>query len=63
MVTGSQGHNLRLWSGVADLKEASPSTATTPGIVMEDEMTLDGGITCAAFDDTMDMVSRDFCHW
>ena len=53
-MTGSQGRVLRLWSGVAECKETVGGTV--PGITMEDEMTLDGGITCAAFDDTMDMV-------
>nr|XP_006813552.1 PREDICTED: WD repeat-containing protein 90-like [Saccoglossus kowalevskii] len=51
LVTGSASRNLRLWSvyGVGEM--------STPGkgLVMEDEMTLDGAITCASFDDTMDM--------
>ncbi|XP_070579992.1 WD repeat-containing protein 90-like isoform X2 [Ptychodera flava] len=60
LITGSASRNLRLWSvyGISEMR-LNPSNMfnSTPGkgLVMEDEMTLDGGITGAGFDDTMDM--------
>ncbi|XP_013393033.1 WD repeat-containing protein 90-like [Lingula anatina] len=58
LVTGSVGHNLRLWSvvGIGELKlPGSHYTMRQEGLTMEDEMNLDGPISCAAFDDTLDM--------
>ena len=61
MVTGSAGKVLRLWSGVCEASGDNSGGAGGAGggsITMEDEMTLDAAVTCAAFDDTMDMVSQ-----
>ncbi|XP_077979468.1 WD repeat-containing protein 90-like [Glandiceps talaboti] len=60
VVTGSASRNLRLWSvyGIGEMR-LNPSNLynSTPGkgLVMEDEMCLDGGIVSASFDDTLDM--------
>lgn len=59
LVTGGSGHSLRLWSvvGIGEMKMPSDSNALhSQGLTMEDEMNLDGLITSASFDDTMDVV-------
>lgn len=58
LVTGGSGHSLRLWSvvGIGEMKMPSDSRALhSQGLTMEDEMNLDGLITSASFDDTMDV--------
>ena len=58
-MTGSAGRSLRMWSvvGVGELRLPGENNAMrSGGLTMEDEMNLDGPITVAAFDDTMDMV-------
>jgi len=68
-VTGSTSNSLRLWSvvGVGEMKLPGDSNMMrTQGLTMEDEMNLDGHLTSASFDDTMDVVSLihlcDFYH-
>mgnify|MGYP001553295395 CR=1 FL=1 len=48
-----------MWSvvGISEMKEPNEHTlVNTGGLTMEDELNLDGAITCACFDDTLDMV-------
>ncbi|XP_035829418.1 WD repeat-containing protein 90 [Aplysia californica] len=62
LMTASAGHAIKLWSvaGVSHTRPANGRPAAqghtaTAGLTMEDEMALDGPITCAEFDDTLDM--------
>ncbi|XP_048238655.1 WD repeat-containing protein 90-like isoform X1 [Haliotis rufescens] len=58
LLTASVGRNVRLWSvvGVGEMRLPGESTGVrSGGLTMEDEMTLDGPITCTAFDDNLDM--------
>ncbi|XP_033117799.1 WD repeat-containing protein 90-like isoform X4 [Anneissia japonica] len=60
LITGSCSRNLRLWSmyGVGELRLAADNIsnqASGKGLVMEDEMPLDGAVVSASFDDTMDI--------
>ena len=60
LITGSSGRSLRVWSvvGVGELRlPGDYNSIQKGGLTMEDEMNLDGPITTAAFDETMDMVS------
>ncbi|XP_018426891.1 PREDICTED: WD repeat-containing protein 90 [Nanorana parkeri] len=56
LVTGSNTRRLRLWSVavVQELREKG-SEASSSSVLMEQEMTLDGAVVCAAFDDAMEM--------
>lgn len=57
-MTASVSNTLRLWAvdSVGDMKVAKISQKASTGLTMEDEMALDGPITCAEFDDLLDMV-------
>lgn len=70
MTAGHTSHALRLWAvgGISDLKDDdsyndgnrgkrhnSNHHTKHSGLTMEDEMTLDGAVTCAQFDDMLDM--------
>ncbi|XP_071943850.1 WD repeat-containing protein 90-like [Antedon mediterranea] len=60
LITGGCSRNLRLWSvyGVGELRLDANNFPNQPpgkGLVMEDEMPLDGAIVSASFDDTMDI--------
>ncbi|XP_035694518.1 WD repeat-containing protein 90-like [Branchiostoma floridae] len=58
LVTGSTSQRLKLWAvvGVGDMRIPTQfNTTETKGLTMDDEMVLDGQVTCAAFDDTMDL--------
>lgn len=58
LVSGSASRSLKLWSviGVGELRlPGDNNNMRTGGLTMEDEMNLDGPITVAVFDDTMDM--------
>ncbi|XP_072042911.1 WD repeat-containing protein 90-like [Amphiura filiformis] len=58
LITGSGSNLLRLWSvyGVGELRLAAVGTSVPgKGLVMEDEMLLDGSIIAAEFDDTLDI--------
>lgn len=65
-MTASTSHNLKLWTvgGVSSLKLTGgrQDSSGMSGLVMEDEIILDGAVTCAKFDDTLDMVSLCFIH-
>ncbi|KAM8961104.1 WD repeat-containing protein 90 [Pelodytes ibericus] len=56
LVTGSNTRKIRLWSvaAVQELREKG-SEASSSSVLMEHEMTLDGAIVSATFDDTLDM--------
>ncbi|KAK3091415.1 hypothetical protein FSP39_019740, partial [Pinctada imbricata] len=56
LLTGSQGKNLRIWavSSVGSMK-APGDNGRNGGITMEDEINLDGAITSAAFDESLEM--------
>ena len=59
ILTGSVGKNVRIWSvvGVGEMRlPGDNANIRSGGLTMEDEMTLDGGIVAAAFDEAMDMV-------
>lgn len=59
LISGSSGNTLKIWStmSVSDqLHSDEMATRAASGLTMEDEMNLDGAITSAAFDETMDMV-------
>ena len=66
LLTCGVSGNLRLWSVavMADMKQSAGRPAAqgissygqSQGITMDDEMSLDGAVTCAQFDDTLDMV-------
>jgi len=59
-VTCSSGGSVRLWSviNVSEIKQAAqrPGNDSALGVTMEDEMTLDGPVSSASFDDTLEMV-------
>ncbi|KAJ8318923.1 hypothetical protein KUTeg_004014 [Tegillarca granosa] len=58
LLTGSTGKNLRIWSivGVGEMKlPGEHQNMRTGGLVMEDEMNLDGAVVVAAFDESLDM--------
>ncbi|CAL1536659.1 unnamed protein product [Lymnaea stagnalis] len=57
LMTASCSKTLRLWSvgRVRDMKMTQSLQKASLGVTMEDEMSLDGAITCAEFDDTLDM--------
>ncbi|XP_022092508.1 WD repeat-containing protein 90-like isoform X1 [Acanthaster planci] len=59
LITGGASRMLRLWSvyGVGELRLAAgvSNGHVGQGLVMEDEMSLDGTVTAAEFDDTMDI--------
>lgn len=60
LMTAGVGHSLKLWavSGVSSMKLTSGGLSHSgSGLVMEDEMVLDGAVTSAEFDDTLDMVN------
>ncbi|CAH3162897.1 unnamed protein product [Porites lobata] len=57
LIAGSSSGNLRLWSvvGVSEMRLPGESTRlSSNGLVMEDEMTLDGAITSASFDEALE---------
>ena len=59
LLTGSVGHNLRMWSvvGVGEMRlPGDNNNMRGGGLTMEDEMNLDGEIVSAAFDESLDMV-------
>ena len=61
ILTGSVGKNVRIWSvvGVGEMRlPGDHGNIRSGGLTMEDEMTLDGGIVAAAFDEVMDMVNK-----
>lgn len=51
-MSGSTLGSLKIWS----LIQSESDIQKHSGLTMEDEMKLDGPVTCAAFDDTLDMV-------
>ncbi|KAJ8037449.1 WD repeat-containing protein 90 [Holothuria leucospilota] len=59
LITGGASRLLRLWSvyGMGELRllPDRPGRVEGQGLVMEDEMTLDGAITAGEFDDTLDV--------
>ncbi|XP_071478368.1 WD repeat-containing protein 90-like [Diadema antillarum] len=59
LITGGASRQLRLWSvhGMGELRLTAgySSSGAGNGLTMEDEMTLDGAITSAQFDHTMDV--------
>ncbi|BFZ03507.1 hypothetical protein BsWGS_06545 [Bradybaena similaris] len=58
LMTAGVGHSLKLWavSGVGSMKLTGGGLSHSgSGLVMEDEMVLDGAVTSAEFDDTLDM--------
>ena len=60
-MTGGAGFSIKLWSVacIVDLQQPSglPQRGfPAGGLTMDDELTLDGALSCAAFDDTLDMV-------
>ncbi|PFX32008.1 WD repeat-containing protein 90 [Stylophora pistillata] len=57
LIAGSTSGNLRLWSVVGVSEMLRPGDATrlsSNGLVMEDEMTLDGAIISASFDEALE---------
>ncbi|XP_040295640.1 WD repeat-containing protein 90 isoform X1 [Bufo bufo] len=56
LLTGSNTRRIRLWSvaAVQELRHKG-SEASTSSVLMEQEMTLDGAIVSASFDDALDM--------
>jgi len=69
LITCSSGNHVRLWSvvNVGEMKlgisqhqqqqnKSGNSDGISAGVTLEDEMTLDGPIASASFDDTLDMV-------
>ena len=59
LISGNSSNTLKLWSTVAvgESRFATASkSAHLPGLTLDDEMTLDGMMVSAAFDDTLDMV-------
>ncbi|RMX43573.1 hypothetical protein pdam_00010827, partial [Pocillopora damicornis] len=57
LIAGSASGNLRLWSVVGVSEMRLPGDATrlsSNGLVMEDEMTLDGAIISASFDEALE---------
>lgn len=59
LIAGSASGNLRLWSVVGVSEMRLPGDATrlsSNGLVMEDEMTLDGAIISASFDEALETV-------
>ncbi|KAM4632224.1 WD repeat-containing protein 90 [Discoglossus pictus] len=56
LLTGSNTRKIRLWSvaAVQELREKG-SGASSTSVIMEHEMTLDGAIVSASFDDALDM--------
>lgn len=57
LIAGSTTGNLRLWStvGVNEMRlPGEPSRLSSNGLVMEDEMTLDGAIISASFDEGLE---------
>ena len=62
LVTGGASCNLRMWTvvGVGEMRlPGEQDCVRQGGLTMEDEMTLDGAVVSAAFDDTLDMVSNN----
>ncbi|CAH1794798.1 unnamed protein product [Owenia fusiformis] len=59
LVTGSVGGHLKLWSvvGIGEMRlpGGGNDAIRQGGLTMEDEMMLDGDVTTAMFDETMDM--------
>lgn len=63
LMTGSVGRNLRLWSvvGVGEMRlPGDNNSVRSGGLMMEDEMNLDGAIGTAAFDENLEMVRKQF---
>ena len=61
LVSGNCCNTLKLWSTVPVSESrfaTSAATVNLPGLTLDDEMTLDGMMTSAAFDETLDMVKR-----
>lgn len=60
LITASSSGNVRLWSvkGVEQMREPGHAGRAPAGrgLVMEDEMTLDGVVTAARFDENLEMV-------
>ena len=61
LMTGGAGCGIKLWSvaGIIDLQQPSVLTQgrfPSEGLTLDDELTLDGALSCATFDDTLDMV-------
>lgn len=60
-LTGSTAGHLRLWAVDSVELLRQPRQASQPpvtaGLTMEDEMTLDGGVVSAHFDENLEMVS------
>ncbi|ESP04065.1 hypothetical protein LOTGIDRAFT_230310 [Lottia gigantea] len=57
LLTGSCNNNVKLWSldNINDIKQSNRPPALQHGLTLEDEMTLNGIITCAVFDPNMEM--------
>ncbi|ESO96709.1 hypothetical protein LOTGIDRAFT_147184, partial [Lottia gigantea] len=57
LITGSCNNNVKLWSldNINDIKQSNRPPALQHGLTLEDEMTLNGIITCAVFDPNMEM--------
>ncbi|KAH9513092.1 WD repeat-containing protein 90 [Bulinus truncatus] len=57
LMTASYSNCIRIWSvgRVNEMKVTKSLQKASLGLTMEDEMTLDGPITCAEFDDTLEM--------
>ena len=60
-MSGGAGCGIKLWSvaGIIDLQQPSILTQRgfpAEGLTLDDELTLDGALASAAFDDTLDMV-------
>ncbi|XP_074053166.1 WD repeat-containing protein 90 isoform X2 [Macrotis lagotis] len=56
LVSGSNTKRIRLWAvGAVQELRLKGSGARSSSVFMEQEMTLDGAVVCASFDDNMDM--------
>ncbi|KAK6171134.1 hypothetical protein SNE40_019389 [Patella caerulea] len=57
LLTGSVGRNVRVWSidGINEMRQPDAPRKLQQGLTMEDEMTLNGAVTCAVFDPSLEM--------
>ena len=61
LVTGSSDKTIKMWSvvGVGELKlPGDNNNMRQGGLVMEDEIDVDGGVVSAQFEETLDMVKQ-----
>lgn len=59
LITGSTGRTLKLWSvvGIGEMRlPGDTNTMRHGGLIMEDELNLDGAVSCGTFDETLDLV-------